>query len=298
MSLQTTIDTTFYHYGRLMLRSLLVFMLWLALSACSSTKIAYQYADWGVVWWVDDYITLTEMQETQLTRDIQKLRQWHCANELPRYQSWLEELEQDMADGNVGIREVRHHQAQLLGFFPPLLRQSSPIAVNLLSSLSDQQVAELARNMADHQEDLEGKYIASTPEATAEARAQRTSERIERWLGDLNEEQQRIVAAWSAKRGNQTSIWLKGRRNWQEALLEALSKRDQPGFAERVSELIVDSETLRGDAYEAMMAESRAAIMVLMHDLIQAGDPTHLAHLKERAAELNNDFAALACSPA
>ena len=46
------------------------------------------------------------------------------------------------------------------------------------------------------------------------------------------------------------------------------------------------------------MAESRAAIMVLMHDLIQAGDPTHLAHLKERAAELNNDFAALACSPA
>ena len=47
-----------------------------------------------------------------------------------------------------------------------------------------------------------------------------------------------------------------------------------------------------------MMAESRVAMASLMHDLITAGDAATLAHLQNRAVELNSDFAALTCSPA
>ena len=38
----------------------------LALSGCSSTKLAYQYADWGIIWWVDDYVPMTDPQQAQL----------------------------------------------------------------------------------------------------------------------------------------------------------------------------------------------------------------------------------------
>ena len=75
----------------------LILVLVLGLVGCSSTKMAYRYADWGIVWWVEDYVTLTADQKQQLNSDIDQLRQWHCSAELPRYQAWLDELESDVS---------------------------------------------------------------------------------------------------------------------------------------------------------------------------------------------------------
>ena len=276
----------------------LILVLAFGLVGCSSTKVAYRYADWGIVWLVEDYVSLTADQKQQLNNDIAQLRQWHCSAELPRYQAWLDELESDVSNNPPDQATVEYHQQQLFSFFPSLLERATPVATNLLSSLSDEQVQELADNMAQSQREMEEEFLADSPEATAEARADRTAERVERWLGELNSEQRNIVRQWSANRGAQTEIWLQGRRNWQLALLEILEGRDEPTFEAELEYLILNSEEVRGEAYKAMMAESRVAMASLMHDLIQAGDNTTLAHLQNRAVELNNDFEALTCSPA
>ncbi|MEC7816650.1 MAG: DUF6279 family lipoprotein [Pseudomonadota bacterium] len=278
------------------------FRLWLMalamlfLVGCSSTKMAYRYADWGVVWWVEDYIPLTSEQKSQLNADLDNLRQWHCSTELPRYQAWLDELETDLASGSPDVDTIEYHQAQLLGFVPDLLDRAAPVAVNLLASLSDDQVAALSEAMDENQRELEEEMLAGTPEATAAARAGRTEERVERWLGELNTEQQVLVRAWSENRGSQTQIWLEGRRNWQQALLSALEQRDEPEFEGRIRELIVHSERARGPAYQAMMQESQQAMATLMHDLINAGSDQHQDHLLARTDELNADFGVLTCS--
>jgi hypothetical protein len=276
----------------------LLLALALALTGCSSTKTAYRYADWGIVWWVEDYISLTDAQKHQLNADIDNLRQWHCSAELPRYQAWLDELQSDVKDSPLDRATVAYHQEQLFGFFPGLLEQATPIAVNLLSTLSDKQVQQLADNMEQNQREMEEKFLTDSPKATAEARADRTAERVERWLGNLNSEQRQTVRKWSANRGAQTEIWLQGRRNWQLALLEVLERRKEPTFSGELENLIMNSEEVRGEAYQAMMADSRIAMASLMHDLIEAGDASTLAHLQNRAADLNRDFESLTCSPA
>lgn len=277
-------------------RLILITVLCLFLFAgCSSTKMAYRYADWGIIWWVEDYITLTSAQEDQLSQDLTALQEWHCSAELPRYTNWLDELEADVSTGNPDPQTIRYHQQQLLAFIPDLLNEATPVAVNLLESLSDEQVAELAENMKKDQRELEEDMLAGTPQETAEARADRTAERVERWLGDLNREQRARVEDWSEGRAQQTEIWLQGRENWQEALLAALENRHQPGFEGTIEELLVHSDRARGPAYQAMMQESRQAMAELMHDLIQAGEKRHREHLLARARELNTDFVALSC---
>ncbi|GGC80645.1 DUF6279 family lipoprotein [Marinobacter halophilus] len=268
----------------------------LVLAGCSSTRLAYRYADWGVVWWVEDYVSLDRDQKQQLNQDLDALRQWHCAAELPRYSAWLDEFEDDVASGPPDIDTLYYHQQQLMDFVPGLLTEAVPIAVNLLQSLSDEQVAELARNMAKDQAELEQEMLSGNADDMARARAERTSERVERWLGDLNTRQQTLVQHWSANRGQQTEIWLQGRKKWQQALLEALKNRDQPGFADSIRELVVNSEQARGPEYQAMMEESQQALSSLMHDLLQAGDSKHQEQLQARANKLNRDFIALTCS--
>jgi hypothetical protein len=274
-----------------MIRIISIALLGLVLLAgCSSTKMAYRYADWGIVWWVDDYIPMTAEQESRLEQDIRGLRQWHCATELPRYSEWLAQLKSDVRSGNLSQSTVTHHQEQLLSFFPPLMERARPAATRLLSSLSDEQVQQLASNMEESQKELEDEFLADNPEQTREARAERTMERVERWLGSLNERQRDTVNAWSEGRGKQTEIWLEGRRNWQQALIDALATRDSDDFSDRVHYLMSNYEEVRGERYQRMMSESRAAMAGLMTDLLQQADQRHLDHLLEQAATMQGDF--------
>lgn len=262
---------------------------------CSSTRTAYRFADWGIVWWVEDYVSLTSAQQTQLERDLAALREWHCSAELPRYTLWLESLKADMAAGVPEVDTIRYHQRQFFVFTDALLQQAVPVTVNLLSTLSDEQVRELATNMAVQHRELEREMLAGSAKENAKARAERTGERLESWLGPMNAEQRALVAEWSADRGRQTEIWLEGRRNWQKALLEALENRNQPGFAAQIENLMVNYEQARGEDYQAMSEESRAAMTQLIHDLLVAGGPEHRQHIIEKAGELNGDFTALTC---
>lgn len=267
----------------------------LLLGGCSSTKMAYRYADWGIVWWVDDYIPMTAEQESRLEQDIHDLRQWHCATELPRYSEWLAELKSDVRSGDLSQSTVTHHQERLLSFFPPLMERARPATTRLLSSLSDEQVQQLASNMEKSQKELEDEFLADDPEQTREARAKRTMERVERWLGALNERQRDTVNAWSEGRGQQTKIWLEGRRNWQQALIDALETRNSDGFSEQVRYLMNNYEEVRGKRYQRMMSDSRTAMAGLMADLLQQADQRHLDHLLEQAESMRGDFDTLAC---
>ena len=280
-----------------MIRIISIALLGLVLLAgCSSTKMAYRYADWGIVWWVDDYIPMTAEQESRLEQDIRGLRQWHCATELPRYSEWLAQLKSDVRSGDLSQSTVTHHQEQLLSFFSPLMERARPAATRLLSSLSDEQVQQLASNMEESQKDLEDELLADNPEQTREARAERTVERVERWLGSLNDRQRDTVNAWSEGRGQQTKIWLEGRRNWQQALIDTLETRDSDDFSDRVHYLMSNYEEVRGERYQRMMSDSRAAMAGLMTDLLQQADQRHLDHLLEKAATMQGDFDTLACT--
>jgi hypothetical protein len=268
----------------------------LFIAGCSSTKMAYRYADWGIVWWVDDYIPMTSEQESQLEEDILTLRDWHCSTELPRYSEWLTELKQDVRSGNLEQARVVYHQDQLFSFFPPLMDRAKPAATRLLSSLSDDQVRALANNMEESQAELEEEFLAEDSDQTREARAERTAERVERWLGPLNDAQTEIVQQWSNDRGRQTEIWLEGRRNWQEALLASLEERNSEAFPDTVDHLIDNNDQVRGARYQQMMAESRPAMADLMTDLLEQADTQQLDHLLERASSLRGDFDTLACT--
>lgn len=268
----------------------------LLLAGCSSTTMAYRYADWGIVWWVEDYITLTSEQKSRLNSDLEDLRQWHCTAELPRYQSWLADLTSGLSAGPPSPDDVQSHQQQALAFIPELLTRATPIATRLLASLDHEQVQELARNMQEKQQELEQELLQGSRAEAAQARAERAAERLERWLGDLNTEQRDIINDWSANRGQQTEIWLQSRRNWQLALLDALEFRQAPEFGNRIEELLLHSERYRGKEYRAMMAESQSAMAALIHSVINAGDREHRNHLLAKASELRGDFASLTCS--
>ena len=279
-----------------LLRLATTLVLVLAIVGCSSARLAYRYADWGTVWWMEDYVSLTGAQQQALEQGVRDFRQWHCSRELPRYERWLSTV---IADANAAVltdsERMEFHQEQLLALLPALTEQATPMVVALLKTLSDEQVQELAANMADRQRELEQDLLKRSPEATASARAERTAERLESWLGDFSDDQYFRIQRWSAAQAGQTDIWLEGRERWQQAFLEALQQRQQAEFSSVIAGLLQNPEQARGPTYQQTMAQSKIAMAKLLSDLLAMGGEPALEQVKAKATELKSDVDVLTC---
>ncbi|AFP31556.1 DUF6279 family lipoprotein [Marinobacter sp. BSs20148] len=279
-----------------LLRLAIAIVLVLAIAGCSSAKLAYRYADWGTVWWTENYVSLTGAQQQALEQGVRDFRQWHCSRELPRYERWLSTV---IADANSALltnsARMEFHQEQLLALLPAITERATPMVVAFLKTLSDEQVQELAVNMADRQQELEQDLLKRSPEATASARAERTAERLESWLGDFSDDQYFRIQRWSAAQAGQTDIWLEGRERWQQVFLEALQQRQQAEFASVISDLLQNPEQARGLAYQQTMAQSKNAMANLLSDLLAMGGESALEQVKVKAAELKSDVDVLTC---
>ncbi|SFR67320.1 hypothetical protein SAMN05216203_2427 [Marinobacter daqiaonensis] len=265
----------------------------MTLNGCSSTRLAYRFADTGVIWWVEDYVTLTHAQTSALKRDLGVLRDWHCGAELPRYADWLADLEQEVGDGNLPPPRIAHYRSRAIQFSEPLAARIVPAATRLLESLSDEQVEELLANMRIRHQETRKEFLEDD---TPEKAAARTRERVERWLGPLNPQQQVIIRQWTSERAPRTRIWLEGRALWQAAFAQLMADRDADDFRVRLRDLILQHDRYRGDAYPAMMEANIQSVTRLTHDLLSAAEERHWQHLRGEANELRGDLVALACA--
>ncbi|MFL1485532.1 DUF6279 family lipoprotein [Marinobacter sp. LN3S78] len=273
-------------------RILLFSLLALQLGACSSTRLSYQFADRGVVWWVEDYVDLTGTQEDALLQDLRQMREWHCQTQLPRYSDWLAELRRETARGELPPEHIRYHRQQLAAFLEPLSARAVPVASRLLKSLTDEQVRELVASMEEQQAEYRREYL---DEDTPQEAVERVVERTERWLGDLNDRQVAIIRQWLADREGATEAWLDGRGNWQAAFSSLLEQRRQADFEDRLRDMIIHYQRYQGEAYQARAGRNADDIVQLTHKLLVAADDRHWRHLQEETSDLRQDMVALAC---
>lgn len=276
-------------------RILLLCLLVLQLGACSSTRLSYQFADRGVVWWVEDYVDLTGDQEDALLTDLRTMRDWdwHCQTQLPRYSDWLADLRRETARGELPPERIRFHRQQVAQFLEPLSDRVVPIASRLLASLSDEQVRQLVSNMEKEQAEDRREYLK---EDTPEQAVERVVERSERWLGALNQRQIAIIREWVADREGATEAWLNGREKWQSAFANLLAQRDDADFEERLGDMIIHYQRYQGEAAANQAEQNADDIVELTHDLLVAADEQHWQHLQAETDDLRQDMVALACT--
>lgn len=276
-----------------MLRIISVILMLALLSACSSTRLSYRFADRGAVWWVEDYVDLTGDQANVLRADLRGLRDWHCETQLPRYSDWLEDLRQETASGELPPERITYHREHVARFLEPLSERIVPVASRLLQSLSDEQVNELIDGMKAQQAEYRQEYLQ---ESTPDDAVNRVRERAERWLGGLNDRQLAVIRQWVASREGATEDWLEGRQQWQSAFARLLAERRQPDFEDRLRDMILNYQHYQGEAGQSRAGQNADDIVRLTHQLLVAADNRHWQHLQDETTDLRQDFAALACA--
>ncbi len=269
----------------------------LGAAGCSTVELAYRNADWLAVREVEDYIQLSATQEDWLDARLERTLAWHCRSELPRLSRWLESLSRRAAsDMPVTPGTLEPPLDEAIANLRRLGAEIAPTAAGLLADLDDAQVSHLYARMEERNAELAEEHLTPNQDQRVAERAERMEERLERWLGPLSGAQRERVASWAQALRGQTESWLRSRRVWQAEFREAMDGRAEPGFEDRVTELLVHRDRFWPEAHRQRMVRAREEGLRAMADLLALADPGQRRHLSHRLEDLAADLRGIPCA--
>ena len=202
---------------------LLLFIILLFISGCSTGKLFYDFGDEMVSWQIDNYFDLTSKQEEWIEERLRSHLDWHRKEELPLYRDFLIEVQNRSGDG-LTMSELDEGYAMLDQKRVRTLETLLPDTATFLAGISQEQVNTLEKKMIEDNQEMEEEL--ESPEELLRERRENFWEQMEDWFGDFSEDQQvkinRMHTEWFSGSADPMVSRLERRRKSQMQFLSQL----------------------------------------------------------------------------
>ena len=266
-----------------------------ALAGCSMVRVGYNQLDTLALWTADEYFELDARQKNQFRARFAPLHDWHRHEQLPDYAQLLAQVRSRFEKGLTRedafwmIEAVKERYRRIVA-------RGAPDAVALLMTLTPEQIDALKRQWEKDNRKFAREYVLDgKPEERRRARVKRTVEQIERWTGNLTDEQERRVAVMIDGMPEVAQLRHEDRLRRQREFLQLLElRRNREHFIAELRRWLADWE----DGRTPEFAQRYARSVELRVDMVIAVDrmltPEQRAHVTTRLQNYIDDFRALA----
>jgi hypothetical protein len=233
-------------------------------SACSQTGLAYRKADWLLEHYAWKTVRTSDAQREDWQPLLQaKLRQ-HREQELPLLIAYLDLAGRIIreTEGSVGT-ECLVDGALLL--YQRHARLAADLAAPLLAELDADQVRHLTGYTRRRLQDSVERYLDPDPQRRKAARQERITDRIEKWTGRLNDNQQQHIRDALERIPDLSPSWYAFRTQRTDTLLAMF----ETGASADTLQEYIDSWWVHMDGTSA---ETRQHWRVARHEFIQLMD--------------------------
>ena len=192
----------------------------------------YRYADTG-------YILLGEILERLTDLSLAAaLRQLINYDGLGLTSTWLESMEPAFANGT-STEEFEAVMGSLFAWYEEAEARGMPIAIDMMLSLTDEQLARLPARLEEDNEELSEDEAGLSVEQSQKRWREEFAEGFARFAGKLNQEQKDYLVQQSVRYVPQYDLWADYRRRWYLDVMALLRDgRDDPeAFAQAFLEL-------------------------------------------------------------
>ncbi len=280
------------HFVKRTCRTLLLLVLVAAASGCS-IKLAYNNLDRFIRWGVSDYVELDRAQKDYLQTEIRKVLYWHRTTQLPLYSDYMMGLADQLSDG-VSAAQIEGIFEQFFVWGDAIEDKSLPIAVHILASLSEEQVAGLPEKLEASNVEIEEAEVGKPLEKVQAEWAKEFEDTLERFTGRLDVRQRNYIGRRAQAYEPERELWAAYRRRWQADFVALLEERQAPDFGERFAALSKAREDYYGPEYtrvsEANIALGRDVAAYVLSNLSEK----QAERFRDALVELGEDFAELA----
>ena len=270
-------------------------------------KFGYDVLPTWAHWQSERYLSLDEDQRAIVSRRIDELHKWHRRVQLPKYVAFLSEVEEQVRTvdaaraapaGGVDAAVIARWRDRIGEAWIPVAEHLAPGLAELALTLRPEQIERLRRRLADGDDEYREKFLAETPKARAEARADRVVKRAETFLGRLDSAQVRELRTLAAAMPGREDDWLAERQRRQKGLVALMHKisADQPGQREATRlarEYLVSMWTAHDARRRARLDAAIGDSDALSADTLAKATPAQRAHLVKLVRGYADDFRAL-----
>ncbi len=267
----------------------------LVLAACTSlTQLAYNQLDWWMVRKVDRFVDLNPEQKKATKAAVAEFHTWHRTTQLPRYANFLEDFSEQVRTSQLTGEDIHARIDQAQEFLDAASEHLIPAAVDIMPSLSDEQVQSILENIAEEREEYIEEYVDVSDAKRQDKHYDNLLDYTKPWLGRLTKEQKAWVRDWSEALEPFEALNAEQQVLWQQDIAELLAHREK---SERLEASLKDLMFYRTDDWdptlEAILDRNQTLTYNLLARLISEATPKQKEHLLERFADFRRDFLVL-----
>ena len=269
------------HGGCLLLRWLVVIGVVIAASGCG-VKLIYNNADRLTRGWVNDYIDLTAEQRRYLDSATAEIMYWHRTTQLVEYRDGLLELA-DKADRPLTRAEVERVGRQMALWGEGISDRATPVATQMLMSLSDQQLVEFQEALGVSNEE----YLQDARRDLEKRQYQQARDygsAMSRLVGRMTKAQRRLIEASHAQMQPYELALVNNRQAWQAQLVAVLMV--DPLDQAKLEDLLGNNENYYTEEFSQMLEFNEEIYLQMTVALFKMYEPMQRLRLAAQLREL------------
>ena len=229
---------------------------WLVLLVCflfvgCGTKFAYNNISWFAVSYIEDFVSLSNSQESELEARLDSLQAWHKQTQLPLYIEQLQVL-QNINRSELSPAFIVEQSEQIKNHIRIIVNKFSPDIYALSMQLNTKQDREFLTNFRKKQQEFYKERLSLNDDDSRERYRERIEERLERWLGSVSKEQKQIIMTWSQEWINTNDNWREYQNNTYQDLTLLMEKKSDVHIAQPIiMKLLLNNESYYPDGLES-----------------------------------------------
>ncbi len=248
----------------------------LLLTGCSVVRVAYSQGPMLAGWWLDDYLEFSPEQQPRVKAALNEWFEWHRRTQLPDYAALLAAAQVQVMQPATPEQVCRWYD-ELRGRIGVALRHGVPLAVDVVSGLSAEQLRLLEQRYEKSNQKFQGEFMQARLDERAKASQRRTLERVEMLYGRIDERQRQMLVDALAASPFDPAQWYAERLALQRETLQTLRQlqarpqtpAERAAHEARLAQLaqrLQNSTQPEYRAYQQRLTEFNCALVARFHN--------------------------------
>ncbi|WP_213864761.1 DUF6279 family lipoprotein [Vibrio crassostreae] len=271
---------------------------WLMILVCflfagCGTKFAYNNISWFAVSYIEDFVSLSNSQESELEARLDSLQAWHKETQLPLYISQLEAI-QSITRPDMNSAFIVDQSEQIKNHIRAIVNKFAPDVYALSMQLSPEQDSEFLKNFREKQQDYYEERLSLNDEDSRERYRNRIEERLERWLGSVSKEQKQIIFTWSQEWVNTNDSWRQYQNNTYQDLTTLMEKKSDLHIAQPIiMNLLLNNEAYYPDELESKLNKNMQTSAKFLVDIAATSSDKQWSYFMNELESLKSTLVTL-----
>jgi hypothetical protein len=275
------------------LAAIILLAMALLVTACSF-KSVYNRLDFLIAEYVEGFVTLDDVLESDLENKTELLLDWHRTTQLKQYAEWFREIQ---ADTNPDLDEERlkYHEHKLETYWNNISSRLNSDMAEFLPRLSQQQIVDLFASLEDENEEFREDYIDIDDSERREKYIENISDIYEDWFDELSDEQILFVEEAASNIKSGAALRLELRLQWQSKIHEILISDHTQQKKERLLNQFFDSFDMNNEpGLKSTNDTNKAVFRELTMKIVHSMSSDQHAYFKQRTDDYIRMFEELA----